>query len=640
MRPCLLAVLLLLPAQPILAQQVDVARIYERAAPAVAMVLVLDAQGDTIAFGSGFFIDAEGALATNYHVIEGATAIQVSAGGEPARLVEGVYAADDQLDLAIVKVSGGAPGTLSLSATDPSIGEPVVAIGNPEGFEGTVSEGIVSGIRRWPGGGRRYQITAPISAGSSGGPVLNSFGEVIGIATATWKEGQNLNFAVPSTDLHRLWSNRGELQSVASVVAFSVASELAGLSAHGRTLEVGSEVVGEITEADPVWVDGSYVQPWELDLPSGQTVTLDLRSDEFDAYLMVTGPGIEVLYDDDGAGACDARITLSAPETGTFLVVANTLDVGETGVYRLRATDYPMAVTEAECVSAAEDIPDADLASWLRSLPFEGRTLSVGEAMRGQLTFSDSVSWEGTFTQAWALQMRAGQEATVDLLSDDFDAYLYVLGPGLDEPLIDDDGAGACDARITFTAAETGAHRVIVSTILGDATGQFRLRATSQPGPTTAGECDMLGDLEELMEDYEAEVAELAAWLLTQPAVGELRVGEEVTGELTASDLTSPADDTFVQVWELPLRAGDRATVDLLSTDFDAFLYLVGPGVEGADFDDDSAGACDARLTITASESGTFRVAVNTVVAGSTGSYRLRVTREPGPTTRGECGVM
>jgi hypothetical protein len=80
--------------------------------------------------------------------------------------------------------------------------------------------------------------------------------------------------------------------------------------------------------------------------------------------------------------------------------------------------------------------------------------------------------------------------------------------------------------------------------------------------------------------------------------------------------------------------------VDLLSTDFDAFLYLVGPGVEGANFDDDGAGACDARLTITASESGTFRVAVNTVLAGSVGSYRLRVAEEPGPMTPGECSML
>jgi hypothetical protein len=143
-----------------------------------------------------------------------------------------------------------------------------------------------------------------------------------------------------------------------------------------------------------------------------------------------------------------------------------------------------------------------------------------------------------------------------------------------------------------------------------------------------------------MMDEFEEELSEVAGMLFTLPATGQLRVGEEVTGELTASDPVSTWDETHVQVWELPLQAGDRATVDLLSTDFDAFLYLVGPGVEGANFDDDGAGACDARLTITASESGTFRVAVNTVLAGSVGSYRLRVAEEPGPMTPGECSML
>jgi hypothetical protein len=306
---------------------------------------------------------------------------------------------------------------------------------------------------------------------------------------------------------------------------------------------------------------------------------------------------------------------------------------------------------------------DEEQLAWLMALPAAGRTVAVGDEVRGELTFADSVSWDDTYIQAWDLPMQGGQEATVDLLSDDFDAYLMILGPGL--PLrSNDDGAGACDARITFAAPETGAYRVLVNTILGESTGQFRLRATDpgayrvlvntilgestgqfrlratdQPGPMTAGECETLGDIDELLDEFAAELSEVAGIVVTLPATGQLRVGAEVTGEITVSDPVS-GDETYLQVWELPLQAGERATVDLLSSDFDAFLYLVGPGIEGAAFDDDSAGACDARLTFTASESGTFRVAVNTVLSGSVGSYRLRVTEEPGPMTRGECSML
>jgi hypothetical protein len=297
-----------------------------------------------------------------------------------------------------------------------------------------------------------------------------------------------------------------------------------------------------------------------------------------------------------------------------------------------------MTAGECETLGDVTGLDDEQLA-WLMALPASGRSLAVGDEVRGELTLSDSMSWDDTYVQAWDLPMQGGHEATVDLLSDDFDAFLMILGPGL--PLrFDDDGAGACDARVTFAAPETGVYRVLVNTILGESTGQFRLRATAEPGPMTAGECESLGDLDEFMDEYEAAISEVAAQLVTMAAVGQLRVGEEVAGELTSADPVSHWDDTHLQVWELPLQAGDRATVDLLSTDFDAFLYLVGPGVEGADVDDDSAGACDARLTITARESGVFRVGVNTVMSGSVGSFRLRVTEEPGPMTRGECEIM
>ncbi len=392
-------------------------------------------------------------------------------------------------------------------------------------------------------------------------------------------------------------------------------------------LSVGSETPGKLTTSDPLWMDGSHVQAWGLELGAGATVTVDLLSDEFDAYLMVTGPGLdEILSDDDGAGACDSRVTLTAPQSATYRVVVNTLSSEATGRFRIRVTQQPGPVTAGECELFDTEF-DVELFAWLMALPTDGRVLSVGQEVRGELTTSDSASWDGSYAQAWALGLRGGQEATVDLLSDDFDAYLLIVGPGLDEPLSDDDGAGGCDARVTFTAAEAGTYRVVVNTLMTEVTGRFRLRATDQPGPVTAGECVDL-DLD----------TELSEWLITLPVVGELRVGEEVTGELTTSDSTS-WDDSYLQVWELYLQAGQRATVDLLSTDFDAYLMLVGPGMEGVEIDDDSAGACDARITFTAPESGPYRVVVNTISAGATGGFRLRVTEEPGPMTRGECGV-
>ncbi len=114
--------------------------------------------------------------------------------------VEGVIAKDADAD--IVKIVANIPDAntpfLNLSEIVPSEGEDIVVIGNPLGLESTVSAGIVSAVRDIPAFGKILQITAPVSPGSSGSPVVNMKCEVIGIATLVLKEGQNLNFAIPS----------------------------------------------------------------------------------------------------------------------------------------------------------------------------------------------------------------------------------------------------------------------------------------------------------------------------------------------------------------------------------------------------------------------------------------------------------
>src|SRR5207244_12474816 len=133
-----------------------------------------DARGEKRTRGSGFFID-KGRVVTNRHVIEGAYRAEVHLNSGNTFLVKNVLAVDAEGDVALLKVD--APPNLvrplSLDRTSPQEGESVVVIGNPFALEGSVTSGFVAAVRDIPGFGRIIQITAPISPGLSGSPVLN-----------------------------------------------------------------------------------------------------------------------------------------------------------------------------------------------------------------------------------------------------------------------------------------------------------------------------------------------------------------------------------------------------------------------------------------------------------------------------------
>ncbi len=168
-------------------------------APAVVFIGNVDERGQVQSIGSGFVVDADGVIVTNYHVIKGANALQVKMkDGEIYDRVE-VLDHDERRDIAVLKIRAFKKlPVVALASEAPEVGEEAVAIGNPQGLEHTVSVGVVSAYRQAEGY-RLIQISVPISPGSSGGPLFNIKGEVIGITSAgVVAEGaQNLNFAVP-----------------------------------------------------------------------------------------------------------------------------------------------------------------------------------------------------------------------------------------------------------------------------------------------------------------------------------------------------------------------------------------------------------------------------------------------------------
>ena len=211
-RLIILSLVFLLSA-PSFALAQSVPQLAQKALAATVSLEMQDENGNTLGQGSGFFV-RRNLIATNFHVIDGA------AKGY-ARLVntattypiEGVTAANEANDLALLKVSAHGINPLDLGNSDAvQIGETVYVAGNPLGLEGTFSDGIISGRRGSFTKKERLQMTAPISPGSSGGPVLNRKGEVIGVSATRYDplRGQNLNFAVPSKALKKLLHRSAE----------------------------------------------------------------------------------------------------------------------------------------------------------------------------------------------------------------------------------------------------------------------------------------------------------------------------------------------------------------------------------------------------------------------------------------------
>jgi len=183
------------------------AQLFTEFAPSVVTIMVKGPMGE--GGGTGFIIDANGTVGTNYHVINGATEIKV-------KLMDGTFASEveilgenepNDLALLLIKTDTKLPPVALGDSDKITVGERAVSIGNPVGLEHTLTDGLIS-ARRVIEGRKMIQMSTPVSPGNSGGPLFNSRGEVVGITTAIFMGGshlaQNLNLAMPVNDLRAM----------------------------------------------------------------------------------------------------------------------------------------------------------------------------------------------------------------------------------------------------------------------------------------------------------------------------------------------------------------------------------------------------------------------------------------------------
>lgn len=364
-------------AQTETASRQDIPRLVASARGTVVLLKTFDRHGQVLGLGSGFRVSG-GRYVTNAHVIAGASRVEIF---DDTGALLGIARSADMLsttvDLAILPSVGPRVPYLSLAGVSPAVGEQVIVIGAPEGLTNTVSDGIVSAKRKI-GSRQVLQISAPISPGSSGGPVLNTRGEVVGVSEAILREGQNLNFAVPVSDVIALVSSRpGQFEFPASTEEVSQGSTRpngptrSAAASPPQTLSIGSAFDDQLTPDDKL-PGGGYVDYFRLDVPPGKSISIWVRSTDFAPFVGVfryLGDSIVTVASDKGRDNwknANVDVTLSSDVTYLVAVSATNASHSKMGGYSLivaqdfRAPSSPSATGEERWLEAGSaDIFDS-----------------------------------------------------------------------------------------------------------------------------------------------------------------------------------------------------------------------------------------------------------------------------------------
>ena len=339
------------------------------------------------------------------------------------------------------------------------VGQRAFAIGSPFGFQNTFTTGIVSRLDSNRG---TIQTDAAINPGNSGGPLLNSDGELIGVNTAIFTSGENsgnigIGFAI----------------AVDRVLPFLAAVEDGTASRVARDRPTGSEdlkppeplafntpIVGRLESGDNVLqIDNSFFDAYIFEGEAGQQVSIVMASNDIDPYLILLGPNGELAAeDDDSAGELNAAIDLRLPVSGTYLLLANSYQAGESGTYQIAA--------QTGGGSLVDDRPTPP--------PTTGFLLEE----RGELADGDEVlPADGSLIDGYEFFGEAGQEITIDLESNEFDTYLILVDPNQESIAQNDDIVqGNTNSRIVITLPQTGNYYIIVNSYDDSGRGSYVLR--------------------------------------------------------------------------------------------------------------------------------------------------------------------
>ncbi|WP_434688158.1 trypsin-like peptidase domain-containing protein [Pseudanabaena minima] len=436
----------LVTPSPVQAQDEDTnIRVYKLASPAV--VSIQSRSGN----GSGSIIDPKGLVLTNAHVVRGATTVNVILSDK--RQFRGVVIASSRNpDLAVIRLEGvttNLPTIQIASSSGIQVGQRAFAIGNPFGrFAGTLTTGIISRIDR---DRKLLQTDAALNPGNSGGPLLNSRAELVGVNTAiftTSSANSGIGLAIEADTVK---------QFIAAVRQGTIANNPTPAIAAPNVLTLdGNAISAVLTTSDRTLPDGSYFKAYQFQGQAGQSVVIEMRANGIDPYLVLfDAAGRKVAEDDDGGGGKNARIAITLPTTGKYTLYANSYEVGQTG-------SFTIAGRLSNNFTSQSSID-----------PSDRRIILQKNGVLG--TQSRVFARDGSLFDTFSFNGQAGQVVQIELVSSDFHPYLVLFAP--DSRVLQENNGlpSRKNASMTLELPLTGTYRTIVNAFDRTGKGAYKL---------------------------------------------------------------------------------------------------------------------------------------------------------------------
>ncbi len=341
----------------------------------------------------------------------------------------------------------------------------------------------------------------------------------------------------------------------------------------GSAITAGETKDGRLEDGDDTGSRG-YQDNWTFSGRAGQIIRIDVTSRQFDPYVRLLRDGMALDSNDDGGEGTNARLSVSLPVTGNYTAVVSSFTENRAG------GRYQIALALTTAPAGAGQVS----------------RLTPGQRVSGRLEEGDRGRGDGAFEDWFEFEGRTGQVVSIEMRASEFDAYLELRDARGEVLAQDDDGLGEGTDAFIMTALP--------------ANGRYRIVARSYGESSHTGLYDLSFGM--------------AAPAAAAGRAGELRPGDLIVGRLEYGD-SVVGDSTYADVYTFRADRSGEITIDLSSTDFDAYLIL--RDAEGrtlATDDDGGSGATNSRIVSQVTAGQTYRILANSFGAErASGSYRI-----------------